>query len=166
MLNENIRNQILQLQALYPSKRSALIPALHLVQTEFGYLSSEIQNEIAELFNVEQNEVNAIVTFYDMFFEAPHGKHLLHVCKNVSCMLQGCDKIMAKLCEKLNVAPGETTSDGEFTLIASECLGACDRAPVMLIDEKVVGPIFEGDIERIIKEAENPSLENKGAENG
>lgn len=152
MLSERTRNSIIELQKMYPVNRSALIPALHLAQAEVGYLPREVQEEIAALFGIDSNEVNGVVTFYDMFFEKPVGKHLLHVCKNVSCMLRGADGLMGKLCEKLQVKPGETTADGEFTLIASECLAACDRAPMMIADEKVIGPIREEDLDRILEE--------------
>ena len=144
-LSEQTRAAILRLQERYPEKRSALIPALHLAQAEKGYLPREIQNEVAELFGVDPNEVNGIVTFYDMFFEAPAGKHVLHVCKNISCMLNGADGLLARLCQKLQVAPGGTTQDGEFTLIASECLAACDRAPMALVDDKVVCLLYTSD---------------------
>lgn len=153
MLSEQTKQAILDLQTLYPEKRSALIPALHLAQTEVGYLPSDIQNEVAILFGIDLNEVHAVVTFYDMFFEKPVGKHLIHVCKNVSCMLRGSDELLEKLCDKLQVSCGETTADGEFTVIASECLAACDRAPMMLVDEKVVGPIQEGELDQILIEA-------------
>lgn len=153
MLSEKTRQAILDLQKQYPVKRSALIPALHMAQAEAGYLPREVQNEVAGLFGIDINEVNAVVTFYDMFFEEPSGKHLVHVCKNVSCMLHGADGLLARLCQKLRVAPGETTADGEFTVIASECLAACDRAPMMLVDEKVIGPVKEADLDTILEEA-------------
>lgn len=153
MLSEKIKNEILELQKLYPEKRSALIPALHLAQAEVGYLPRTVQNEIASLFDIDPNEINAIVTFYDMFFEEPIGKHVLHVCKNVSCMLKGGDDLLSKICTKLGVKPGETTADGEFTVIPSECLAACDKAPMMLVDDKVVGPISENELDAIFYEA-------------
>jgi NADH-quinone oxidoreductase subunit E len=153
MLSEKTRQAILALQKDYPLKRSALIPALHLAQAEHGYLPRQIQNEVAELFDIDPNEVNSVVTFYDMFFEEPVGKHLLHVCKNVSCMLKGGDELMSSLCRKLQVEPGGTTADGEYTVIACECLGACDRAPMMLVDDQVVGPIREGELDQILKQA-------------
>lgn len=153
MLSEEIKNAILDLQKQYPVRRSALIPALHLAQTQLGYLPKEIQYDVACLFDINPNEVNAIVTFYDMFFEEPKGKHILHVCKNVSCMLRGADGLLARLCQKLQVSPGGTSTDENFTVIASECLGACDRAPMMLVDDKVVGPVQEGDLDRILEEA-------------
>lgn len=153
MLSEQTRQSILELQKKYPEKRSALIPALHLAQAEVGYLPLEIQKEVAFLFDLDPNDVNAVVTFYDMFFEQPVGKHLLHVCKNISCMLRGSDQVIDSLCHKLNIAPGETTPDQQFTLIPSECLGACDRAPMMIVDDHVVGPIKEENLDQILQEA-------------
>lgn len=153
ILSEKIRTSILECQKLYPEKRSALIPALHMAQSEVGYLPREVQEEVASLFEIDPNEVHSVVTFYDMFFEKPVGKHLIHVCKNVSCMLRGCDRLLEKVCEKLQVSPGGTTADGEFTVIASECLGACDRAPMMLIDKEVAGPVAVDDLDALFEKA-------------
>lgn len=153
MLSEETKQAILELQRLYPEKRSALIPALHLAQAEVGYLPRETQDEVAVLFGLDANEVNAVVTFYDMFFEEPVGKHIIHVCKNVSCMLRGSDQLIDTLCHKLNVKVRERSADGEFIIIPSECLAACDRAPMMLVDEKVVGPVKEDELDRILEGA-------------
>lgn len=155
MLSEDVKQAILKLQKVYPERRSALIPALHIAQAEVGYLPKEAQDDVAELFELDPNEVYAVVTFYDMFFEEPVGKHLIHVCKNASCMLRGSDGVMKTLCQRLNIAPGATTADGEFTVIASECLAACDRAPMMIVDDRVVGPVKENEIDRILTEAKN-----------
>lgn len=153
MLTEKTQKAILELQKRYPESRSALIPALHLAQAEVGYLPLETQSEVAKLFGLALNEVTSVVTFYDMFYEEPVGKHLIHVCKNVSCMLRGCDDLMKQLCHKLQVKPGETSADGQFTVIPSECLAACDRAPMMLVDDKVVGPVAEADLDKILSDA-------------
>ena len=153
MLTEQTRQSILKLQQKYPVKRSALIPALHLAQNEVGYLPIEIQEEVAQLFNLATSEVHAVVTFYDMFFEKPMGKHIIHVCKNASCMLRGSDELLNKLCEKLQIAPGGTSSDGEYSVIPCECMAACDRAPMMLVDESVVGPVSENDLDQVLANA-------------
>lgn len=153
MLSEETKQAILKLQKLYPEKRSALIPALHLAQAEIGYLPRKIQDEVAILFGIDSNEVYSVVTFYDMFFEKPVGKHIIHVCKNVSCMLRGSDELITHLCDKLKVKLKECSTDGEFTIIPSECLAACDRAPMMLVDDKVIGPVKEEDLDRILEEA-------------
>ena len=145
MLSEKTRQAILDLQKLYPEKKSALIPALHLAQSEKGYLPEEMQQEVADLFQIPLNEVNSVVTFYDMFFERPVGKHLIHVCKNLSCMLRGCDPLIQKLCEK-------TADDPEFTVIPSECLGACDRAPMLLGDDKVYGPVALDEVDTVLSQ--------------
>jgi NADH-quinone oxidoreductase subunit E len=150
MLRKNTKEAILALQQQYPMKRSALIPALHLAQRELGYLPRTTQDEVATLFDIVPNEVHALVTFYDMFFDEPVGQHIIHVCKNVSCMLRGCDPLLAALCEKLQIAPGQTTSDGAFTVITSECLAACDRAPMMLVDDEVVGPIAPEELDDLL----------------
>jgi NADH-quinone oxidoreductase subunit E len=158
ILSEKTINAILQLQKLYPEKRSALIPALHLAQADAGYLPVEIQNQVALLFEIDVNEVSAVVSFYDMFFDKPVGKHIIHVCKNLSCMLRGADGVLKGMCQKLKINPEEvnpekTTLDGQFTLIASECLASCDLAPMMLVDEKIVGPVQLEDLDHIIEEA-------------
>ncbi len=153
MLSEKAKNSILKLQDKYPVKRSALLPALHVAQAEIGYLPQKVQQEVADLFDLNVTEVHSVVTFYDMFFEEPTGKHLLHVCKNISCMLRGSDEVIAKFRAKLGLKPGEkTTGDKQFTLVASECLAACDRAPMMIANDKVIGPIEEKDIDSIIEE--------------
>lgn len=150
-LSETCIREIRRLQGIYPVKRSALIPALHTAQNECGYLPKEIQQEIADLFDLDATEVHAVVTFYDMFHEEPVGKHVLHVCKNASCMLRGADGVIEGLCKRLNVSPHETSADGEFTIIPSECLGACDLAPMLIVDEDVVGPVKEADLDALLE---------------
>ena len=118
MLSEKTRSQILELQKRYPVKRSALIPALHLAQKEKGYLPKEIQAEVALLFEIPLNEVHSVVTFYEMFFDEPVGKHLIHVCKGISCMLRGSDPLAENICNKLKIGPGETTNDKQFTIFS------------------------------------------------
>ncbi len=158
MLSQKTKEAIRLLQNQYPEKRSALIPALHIAQNEVGFLPQDVQEEVAHLFDIDPTEVRGIVSFYDMFFEKPVGKHLIHVCKNLSCMLRGSDCLMKAVCEKLQVKPGETTADGLFTVIASECLAACDKAPMMLVDDKVVGPVQIDELDAIFEKAK----ESKG----
>lgn len=159
-LSEACIKEIRRLQEIYPESRSALIPALHTAQNECGYLPTDIQKEIAELFVLDPTEVHAVVTFYDMFHEEPVGKHVLHVCKNASCMLRGADDVIEGLCKRLKVHPHETTADGEFTVIPSECLGACDLAPMLIVDEDVVGPVSESDLNALLERT------RKGAPHG
>lgn len=156
-LSQKIKDEIKELQKKYPESRSALIPALHMAQNEFGFLPRGVQSEIAVLFDINVNDVHSVVTFYDMFYEEPMGKHILHICKNLSCMLRGSDSLLEKLCEKLKVNPGETSADGEFTVIPSECLAACDRAPMILGDDKVFGPLKEDGLDAMLEEVRKSS---------
>lgn len=153
MLSEKTKQKILELQKKYPEKRSALLPALHVAQSEKGFLPKEIQAEVAELFELSPSDVHSVVSFYDMFFEEPVGKHVIHVCKNISCMLRGSDALLSTLCTKLKVLPHEMTSDGEFTVIPCECLAACDRAPMMMVDAEVIGPVALDEIDAILENA-------------
>lgn len=154
-LSDETKTKILDLQKKYPKARSALIPALHLAQNEVGYLPQPIQNEVAALFNLDPNEINSVVSFYDMFHSKPVGKHIIHVCKNVSCMLRGSDELIDTICSRLNTAPHGVTADEEFTVIPSECLGACDRAPMMIVDDKVYGPVKDDELEAIFTETKS-----------
>ena len=155
-ISETTKLEIITLQKKYPEKRSALIPSLHLVQKECGYLSTDVQAEVADLFDIAPNEVHSIVSFYDMFFDKPVGKRLIHVCTNVSCMLRGSDQLLSTICNHLCIKPGETTADGKFTVVSCECLAACDKAPVMLVDEDIIGPVKEEHVPSLLQHEEAP----------
>jgi len=152
MLKDETKNAINELMKLYPEKRSALIPALHLAQAEKGYLPKDVQAEVAVLFAIEPSEVLAIVSFYDMFYEKPVGKKVVHICKNLSCMLRGSDELLEKICTRLKINPGETTADGEFTLLKSECLAACDLAPVLQVNDELIGCVQDVHLDEILGE--------------
>ncbi|MFT3827045.1 MAG: NAD(P)H-dependent oxidoreductase subunit E [Chitinophagaceae bacterium] len=122
--------------ARYPQgkQKSALIPVLHLAQQEFGgWLSSETMDYVASLLQLESIEVYEVATFYSMYNLKPVGTYLFEVCQTGPCMLRGSDDIIKYIGEKLGIKPGETTSDGMFTLKTVECLGACGYAPMMQV---------------------------------
>jgi len=121
----------------YPHRKAALIPAMHLIQKERdGWFSDETIRETAELFDVPDMHVRGIVGFYDMFHAAPVGRHMVRLCKTLSCKLRGSDELRAHIREKYGVDNGETTKDGAFTFKCFECLGHCSTAPMMLVDEE------------------------------
>jgi len=118
----------------YPQgkQKSAVIPVLHLAQQEFGgWLSTETMDYVASVLSLKAIEVYEVATFYSMFNLKPVGKYMFEVCQTGPCMLNGSDDIVKYIGEKLNIKPGETTSDGMFTLKLVECLGACGYAPMM-----------------------------------
>jgi len=118
----------------YPHAKSALMPTLYMAQQDFGFLSMETQQMIADVLGLKLMEVREVVTFYTMFKEQPHGKYLLEVCTNASCMLNGSDELMKHMCETLGIKAGETTDDGMFTIAEVECAGACGGAPVVQVN--------------------------------
>ena len=119
----------------YPLPRSAILPALWAVQHELGQITPDAMGEVATILQVAPSEVEAVSTFYSMYFQHPHGRHEVIVCINVSCALRGAEGIVEHLGRSLGCASGETTADGEFTWSSTvECLGACGGAPSMQVD--------------------------------
>ena len=121
--------------AKYPQKRGALMPALHLVQAERGFISREQARALAEIFEIRPIEVMEVVSFYNMFYDRPQGRHHVYVCTNLPCSLRGARQLLGALEAHLGVKPGETTKDGRITLGHEECLGACAYAPMLRVGE-------------------------------
>ncbi len=119
----------------YPQgkQKSALLPILHAVQAEYGWLSPSAMDKVAEYLSIQPIEVYEVATFYTMFFLQPQGKYVLEVCRTGPCQLVGSDKIMDHLEKKLGVKEGEVTKDGLFSWRGVECLAACGMAPVLQI---------------------------------
>ncbi|MCX7969683.1 MAG: NADH-quinone oxidoreductase subunit NuoE [Armatimonadetes bacterium] len=139
--------------AQYPQRKAAIMPLLWLVQEKFGYIPKEAVPEIAELTGTTPVHVEAVIKFYEMFHDHPVGKCQLMLCTNVSCLLHGADKTLQKLKEVLGVDVGETTPDGLFTLEEVECLAACDKAPVLLVNStELYENVTPDKVEQIIAE--------------
>ncbi len=119
----------------YPERRAALMPVLWLAQHEFGWLSPEVQAYVASLMELPVGWVEGVATFYTMYYKRPMGKHHLQVCTNLSCYLRGAEEIIGAVRRRLDIDPGETTSDGKFSLDKAECLGSCGTAPMLQIGD-------------------------------
>ncbi len=119
----------------YPQRRGALLPALHLVQKEKGWIAPETARELASIFEIQPIEVLEVVTFYNMFYDRPQGRHHVYVCTNLPCSLRGARDLVHALEQHLGIEAGETTKDGRITLGHEECLGACAWAPMLRIGE-------------------------------
>ncbi|RMD81088.1 MAG: NAD(P)H-dependent oxidoreductase subunit E [Candidatus Dadabacteria bacterium] len=115
----------------YPTRRAALMPVLWLAQREFGWISPEVREYVAELMELPRAWVEAVVSFYTMFYRRPMGKYHIQVCTNLSCQLRGAEEVLSAIRRKLDIEPGETTPDGKFSLDRVECLGSCGTAPVI-----------------------------------
>jgi len=143
--------EVRRLQSLYPDKRGALLPVLHLAQDTFGYVSLEVEEYVAGLFGLTPAHVHEVVTFYTMFFQQPKGRHVVAVCHNLSCHLLGAKTIIDQLTERLGIEVGETTADGRVTLLSVECLCACEQAPMMQVDDRYEGNLTADKVEQILR---------------
>ncbi|MCP4548280.1 MAG: NADH-quinone oxidoreductase subunit NuoE [bacterium] len=135
MFSDEIIREIDDIIARYPVPRSGLIPFLHVIQREQGWISPEAQTWAAERVGISPAEVAGVVTFYTMFNTRPVGRYLLQLCRTISCKLRGSREIRNHLEQALSIKPGETSADGLFTMMEVECLGACGTAPAMMINE-------------------------------
>jgi NADH-quinone oxidoreductase E subunit len=144
------REKIEALFERYPRKRGALLPAIYLVQAERGYVDQEAARELAEMFEISPVEVWEVLSFYNMFYTEPQGRHHVHVCTNLSCSLRGARTMLKALEAHLGVSAGQTTQDARITLEHEECLGSCGTAPVMRVDNVYLENVDVVEAKRIV----------------
>lgn len=135
----------------YPEKKASLLPILHLSQKYWGYLDNEVIKVISEKLKLSHSFVYGVASFYTMYHFNRKGKIHIRVCTNVSCQLKGAEEILKKLEEKLGIKEGETTEDGKFSIEKVECLGACDMAPVVMVNDDYMGPVDLEWVEKILE---------------
>jgi NADH-quinone oxidoreductase subunit E len=143
--------EVRRLQSLYPDRRGALLPVLHLAQDTFGHISLDVEEYVAGLFDLSPAHVHEVVTFYTLFFREPKGRHVISVCQNLSCHLMGAKTIIDHLKQRLGIEVGETTADGRVTLLAVECLCACEQAPMMQVDDRYEGLLTPDTVDRVLQ---------------
>ena len=162
--SEKKLGQVKEILQRYPAgkQKSALLPVLHLAQEEFGgWLSVEAMDYVATLLHIQPIEVYEVATFYSMYNLKPVGKFIFEVCQTGPCMLNGSDQIIDYIKQKLNIAVGETTADGLFTLKTVECLGACGYAPMMQLGKNYREHLTKEKVDKIIEECrKNAELNN------
>ncbi len=134
----------------YPVARSAIMPALHLAQEQYGWLPPEALREVADALDLTPAYVAAVASFYDMYHLEPVGRHEVAVCTNVSCALVGAQEVVEAFEEELGIAAGETTADGEVTLRTFECLGGCGWGTVVAVDWRYRERITAADVPGIV----------------
>ena len=140
--------------ARYPKKNAALLPVLHLVQQEVGFISAAEEEQVAALLEIKPIQVREVVTFYTMYNRQPIGKYHIQVCSNLTCSLLGAQTLIDYLKEKLGIELGETTEDKKFTLTTVECLGACEQAPCMMVNYDYYGDLDQNRIDEILDHLE------------
>ena len=131
------RARLEEICARYPAdqRKSAILAALYLAQHQQGYLTRNAMRHVAEVIGISPADVEDVVTFYTMFYTRPVGRYVLQVCRTLSCALMGAERVSEELSAVLGVQVGQTDAAGEFTLFEVECLGACDRAPVVGVND-------------------------------
>jgi NADH-quinone oxidoreductase subunit E len=132
------------------TKASASIEALNIVQRHRGWVSDESLRDVAQLLEMTLEELDAVATFYSFIFRQPVGRHVILVCDSISCWVMGYNPLLDLLKTNLGIAFGETTQDKRFTLLPISCLGACDRAPAMMVDDDLYGPVTPETIGEIL----------------
>ena len=151
MFTDTAIQEIEEIRTKYPNSRAALLPALSVAQREFGWLSPEAYEAVADLLGVPKATVRGVATFYAMYKQKPMGKHLIQFCTNVSCMILGAEKLVDFLKNKYGVEPGGVSPDGRFSLVIMECIGACGTAPAMLVNDDFHENLTEENLEEILE---------------
>ena len=153
-LSEELRQKVLSYLPRYPSKQAVTLPALHLVQDELRCVPLGAIEEIAGLLDLSPAEVNDTMSFYGIFRDEQHklGKTRLWVCRGLASQLRSGDDTLATVCQKLNVRPGQTTEDGKITVEFAECIGVCEGAPAVLIDDAGRGNITTDKVDTLLDE--------------
>jgi NADH-quinone oxidoreductase subunit E len=148
----SLYEEIQEVAARYPVRRSAIMPALHLAQERYGWLPPEALREVADALDLTPAYCQAVASFYDMYHLEPVGRHMIEVCTNVSCALLGAQQVVEAFEEQLGIRAGETSSDGAFTLRTVECYGGCGWGPVVAVDHRYREPVRPEDVRAIVRE--------------
>jgi NADH-quinone oxidoreductase subunit E len=150
VLTDAERLRIDEVVALYETRTAASVEAMRIVQDARGWVSDESLSDVAGYLGLSVSYLESLATFYSLIFRRPVGRHVIMVCDSVCCWMEGSDDLMRLLADNLGIAAGETTGDGRFTLLPVVCLGACDRAPALLIDWQLHGPVTSDDLPSIL----------------
>jgi NADH-quinone oxidoreductase subunit E len=156
--SEQKLKEVEQIVSRYPQgkQKSALLPVLHMAQQEFGgWLDVPVMDYVASLLQLDPIEVYEVATFYSMYNLKPVGRYMFEICQTGPCMLNGSDNIIQYIYDTLGIKPGETTSDGLFTLKTVECLGACGYAPMMQMGKTYREHLTKEKVDSIITECRN-----------
>lgn len=150
-MRKELTDALIKIRDKYPANGSTLLPALYLAQQEFGWLSPETMEFVAETLNIPKATIKGVATFYSMYRNKPMGRHLIQLCTNVSCMLFGAEKLLEVLSDRYSLVSGGMSPDGRFSLVIMECIGACDQAPAMLVDNDLYGNLDANNIHEILE---------------
>ncbi|MEK6716499.1 MAG: NADH-quinone oxidoreductase subunit NuoE [candidate division NC10 bacterium] len=163
MISVETKKRLDELVKRYPEKRSALIPILHDVQAEVGYLSPEAIAWVAAYLTLSPADVMSVASFYDMLHLEPVGKHMIYVCHNLTCSLLGAERLIRNLEDRLGIRMGETTPDGLISLKRMECLASCGTAPAIQIDGVFYERVTPHKLDELLEKLRNGRLQGSRA---
>ena len=152
VLTEEERQEIEAELHQYAQKRAVCIDALKIVQRRRGWVSDESVRDLAEFLEMTPDELDSVATFYNLIFRKPVGRRVILICDSVSCWIMGYDRIREHLTARLGIELGETSADGEFTMLPIACLGACDHAPALMIGEALYQDLEPKEIDRVLEQ--------------
>jgi len=152
LFSNELKAKISDLVSKSETKQSAMLPVLHTVQDELGHISNESMEEVASILGLAPSCVQNVVTFYTMYFNEPKGKHVIWLCRTLSCALRGAEHVEHYIGEKLNIKTGETTADGKITFMETECLASCGTAPAMLVDDELHENLTKSKVDSILED--------------
>ena len=138
MISEQAKQRMRDLAARYPVARSAIMPALYIAQQEAGYITQDALQAVAEAIGLTVDDVESVATFYTMYYQQQPGKKVIKVCTSISCYLRGCDAVVDHFEKRLGIKRGETSADGNYTFMTTECLASCGTAPVLQVNNEFV----------------------------
>jgi NADH-quinone oxidoreductase subunit E len=159
LLTEAVKEKIRAFFSRYPTRRAALLPALHVVQETYGYISHRAMRDVAELLEIPPSQVLDTLTFYAHYWQHPRGRKVIVSCRSLSCELMGARQVNAAITETLGIGEHGTTGDGQYSFVTEECLGACEHAPCLLINEKLHKCVKPEDVPKLLADAANDRLD-------
>ena len=151
MLSDTERRELEDAVKHYPDKRGATIDALLTIQRRRGWISDDTLLEIAQFLEVTVEDVDSVATFYNLIFRKPVGRHVAFVCDSISCWIKGCEQVQEQIKTLYSADLGQTSPDGRLTVLPIACLGHCERAPALMIDQDVYGNVTPEKIEQIVE---------------
>jgi len=163
MISEQAKQRMRDLAARYPVARSAVMPALYIAQQEEGYITPAALQAVAEATGLIVDDVESVATFYTMYYRQQPGKKVIKVCTSISCYLRNCDTLVSQLEQRLGIKRGETTADGNYTLLTAECLASCGTAPVLQVNDEFIENVTPEMADALIDEL-NRELSTKAME--
>ncbi len=154
MISDQAKQRMRDLAARYPVARSAIMPALYIAQQEEGYITQNALQAVAEAIGLTVDDVESVATFYTMYYQQQPGKKVIKVCTSISCYLRGCDAVVDHFEKRLDIKRGETSADGNYTFLTTECLASCGTAPVLQVNNEFVENVTLEIVDALVNEWE------------